>query len=107
MDPATWISLGAMLIAGLAVVLNIIKALRDKRAKDFRGSSEYIRAQTETKLGSIEAAERVIVMYSEALKQLQKEIHTQNQEIEELKREVEKLQHQNEELQRRIRELEG
>jgi chromosome segregation ATPase len=92
MEPATLISLGALLIAGVAMTINLYKAFRESKVEDFRSSAEYIRARTETELGSVEAAERIIVMYSSALEKMQKELDVQRGEIADLRLELSQLQ---------------
>lgn len=91
MEPATIAALGALLVSFVAMTINIIKAIKEQRSEDFRESAAYIRAQAETELGSVQAAERIIAMYSRALDKMQKEIDSQKEQINMLRAEVNEL----------------
>jgi SMC interacting uncharacterized protein involved in chromosome segregation len=91
MEPATIIALGALLTAIVAMAINLFKAFRETKIQDFRSSAEYIRARTETNLGSVEAAERIIKMYSGAMEKMQLELEEHRAEISELRSNIDDL----------------
>lgn len=97
MDGATIVAFGMFLVAAAAVSINVFKAKRESKKDDIRESASVIEAKAGMRLGSIEAAERVVAMYGAALAELQKRVAYLEQKLSDLEIENERLE---EELRR-------
>lgn len=92
MDSATWIAFGMFVVAAAATGLNLWKARKDTHTKVIQESAAVIKARAEMKLGSIEAAERVVAMYGAALTELQKRVDFLEKKVDDLEAENNNLQ---------------
>lgn len=94
MEPATLIGIGALIASAIAVVLNLWTAYRNKRKAEIQSSAAVVEAENQMRLGSVQAAQKVIDMYGAALAELKARVQFLEQRVQELEHENHTLRSQ-------------
>lgn len=101
MEPATWIAVGAMVASLVAVLLNLYKAYRERNQEYVTETAEFVKAKAESRLSTVEAAERIINLYGQTLEELQDKIIRLEAEIDRLREENVRLRLKQQEFEER------
>ncbi len=86
MDPTT-IALGALIVSAVSTLVHIFNAYRAKRRQNVQESAAMKAAETQARLGSVEATNQLIKMYGEALNELKARVKYLEQRVQELEQE--------------------
>lgn len=87
MEPVTLIAFGALVISGVSVVINLYQAYRKRQRDVIDHDAAVIQAETQMRLGAVEAAQTVIDMYGEALTQLRERVKYLEKRLQDLEEE--------------------
>lgn len=69
MEPGTWIALGAMLVAAIAMLINLTKAIRERRAEDKQDAEKATKAGAERDSIAVHSAESALLLMERMLNQ--------------------------------------